>query len=204
MYVKPFLNMGTNSGFIAYPVKHLKTNTKFSIKLHEHLKDVRNTLVAHDDFKQIEPRLLVSGITVEGTDYFVPTTVLLANKCISHPSDLGVAIKIREHVASALDGVGRKLVNDVKKLRTIKIQNPKQAKEFEKFSEHLGRFTIPKEGARLQPPDLTYNEWLDPIEPDFSEIHNGFRYERITINQKFHGPEKIKLHNGDEIEIKPS
>jgi|GEM_PF-5583666 len=203
-YVKPFLNTETDSGLIAYPIKHLRNKANFSIKLHEHLKKIRHTLVAHDDFKQIEPQLLFLGITVRGADFFVPMKTLLTNKCISHPSDLGDAVKIKVHVTSALAGVKEKLANDITKLRSIALENPNQAKELQKFSKHLGQFIVPKEGARLQPSNITETEWLDPIEPVFSEIQNGFRYEAITINQNFYGPEKIKLPNGDEIEIKPS
>lgn len=48
------------------------------------------------------------------------------------------------------------------------------------------------------------NEWLESKEPDYSEIHNGFRYEKCIIQQEFYGPEKIKLPNGEEVEITPN
>lgn len=203
-YVKPFLNSKTDTSLVAYPIKHLKASIKFSVKMHEHLKEVRNALIAHDDFEYIEPRLLSYGMTLRGTDVHVPVTIMISNKCISHPSDLDGVGKIKEHVASALEGVARKLDDDIKKFRSIKIENPEQAKELQKYSESYGHTAVPEGGTRLQPPDFANNSWLDPIEPDFSEIHNGFRYEKITVKQEFHGPEVIKLPTGDVIEINPS
>lgn len=203
-YIKPFLNTETGSGLASYPLKHLKANPNFSMKMHEHLKEVRNTLIAHDDFEQIEPRLLFMGLTLQGTDLLVPTSVIISNKCVSHPSDLeGVQI-MKKHVASVLDGFASKLGNDIRVLRSLKIEKPEQAKEMEKYSNSYGQQNIPQEGAQLLEPDLASEQWLDPKEPDFSEIHNGFRYEMTTIKQEFHGPERIKLPNGYEIEINPS
>lgn len=203
-YVKPFLNTETGGGPASYPLKHLKANPNFSMKVHEHLKEIRNTLIAHDDFEQVEPRLLFFGIKLPGVDFLVPTKIVVSNKCISHPSDLDGVEIMKKHVVSVLDSVASKIGYDIQVLRSIKIEKPEQAKEMEKYSKSYGQQDIPKEGARLLEPDLANEQWLDPKEPDFSEIHHGFRYEKITMKQDFHGPERIKLPNGYEIEINPS
>ncbi len=202
-YSKPFLNSQAKTGSICYPTKHLKQNPTFIKKIHDHILNVRNTLVAHDDFEQIEPRVLSLGLTLEGADFMIPTSMSIANKCISHPSDLHGVLQIKEHVTGALNSVGQKLYEDMKKLRSISIEHPEQTKEAEKYTMHYGKGQIHKDGTHLMQPEYSDNEWLNPKEPDFSEIHNGFRYEKINLRIDFHGPERIRLPNGYEIEISP-
>lgn len=202
-YAKPFLNTESCTGRVTYPVSSLKKLPTFSVKAHEHIITVRNTLVAHDDFEQIEPRMLLMNVNVEGSSLDIPVSIAIANKCISHLSDLQGTHTIRNHVMSALQGVGKKLSEDIKRIRSIAIEHPNQVEEAVKYSKNYGKDHIPVGGKQFNPPDFLNEQWLDPIEPDFSEVHNGFRYERVTFRQDFYGPERIKLPNGYEIEITP-
>ena len=62
---------------------------------------------------------------------------------------------------------------------------------------------IPIGGTRPVLPDFMKDSWLDVPEPDFSEVHNGFRYESISMKREFHGPESIELPDGRRIKISP-
>ena len=61
-YAKPFLNLKFEGRNIRYAIKKIKNTKGFDKQTHNHLISVRNTLIAHDDFEQISPRLLAFGI----------------------------------------------------------------------------------------------------------------------------------------------
>jgi len=102
----------------------------------------------------------------------------------------------------ALEGVDAKLAEDIKRIRSIAIEHPKQAEEATRYSKDYGKDHIPAGGKQLTPPTSMNDEWLNPTEPDFSEVHNGFRYEHVAFKQDFYGPERIKFPNGYEIEFR--
>jgi len=109
-YAKPFLNTHLKSECITYPIKNLKKVLNFSINIHDHIIEIRNTLVTHDDFEQIEPRLLYCGLNLEKSDFLIITNILLANKCISYPSDLNGMNKIKDHIAVTFNSIQDKLL----------------------------------------------------------------------------------------------
>ncbi|MGH7216203.1 MAG: hypothetical protein ACREIG_03085, partial [Nitrospiraceae bacterium] len=190
-YAKPFIHKP-----VAYPIKHLKSLPGFSVKVHEHLIKVRHTLIAHDDFEQIEPRILSFGINPQTQGVNIPTSIVVGNKSISRPADLQSVETFKQHTDHAITGVQKKLFDDMAKLREVIIMHPDQAKQAERYSNHCGSVQIPASGARLAEPNFMDDSWLDPKEPDFSSIHNGFRYEAIKLRRNFYGPETIKLPNG--------
>jgi len=202
-YGKPFTITKTESGSRIYPLKPLKKIQGFDTSTHKHLLEVRDTLVAHDDFDQIEPKLLVSGMTLTGSDLNIPMQVHLSNKCIGYPTDLESVTKMLNHVSCALEGVGQSLQEDIASFRQAAIDHPEQAREGETYSKYLGRHEIPVGGTQLAPPDTSEDPFLDPDEPDFSDVHNGFHYETIKLTQNFQGPETILLPDGRSIKITP-
>lgn len=211
-YAKPFMQTQTAQGSVRYPVKHLKNTSEFNPNVHEHLLLVRNTLIAHDDLDQVEPRALLEGMTIKdvggtplkGSGYFIPMSVTISNKCISHPADLDGASKMLEHVTGTLSGILSKLNEDLGTLRQARLDFPEEAEAAEKYQRnHDENVTIPAGGMRYVPPSLSDESWLIPTEPDFTDIHNGFRYETITLRREFPGPEKIKLPGGGWVEIQP-
>lgn len=203
-YAKPFLNTKLNKGFISYPIKKLKNEPEFSEKMHTHLLELRNTLVAHDDFEKIEPRILAVGLQLQETDITIPRSICIENKCIAYTADLNSVLKIREHIGASLIGTKKKLTSDVTKFRSISIENPEQAKAAEKYHKNYGKMDIAIGGTTFNISDYNNEEWLNPSEPDFSEVKNGYHYESIKFRQDFNGPETIKLPNGYTIKITPS
>lgn len=197
-YAKPFIHKP-----IAYPIKHLKRLPGFSTEVHDHLIKVRHTLIAHDDFEQIEPRILIFGVTPQEEGITIPTSLVVGNKSISHPADLRSIETFRQHARHAITGVRESLLDDMAKFREVIIKYPDQAKQARKYSRHLGSVEIPIGGSRLSEPDFMEDEWLDPKEPDFSSIHSGFRYEAIKLRRNFYGPETIKFPNGKQVKISP-
>ena len=184
-YAKPFLHSESSTGRITYPIKGLKKLSGFSMQIHDHIITVRNTLVAHDDFEQIEPRMLGMSLRPEKSSVAVPLSIIIANKCVSYPCDMDAAQKIRDHVTSALRGVAEKLSSDISRIQSIAIEHPDQAKDASKYSKDYGQFNMPVSGKELNLERFLTDPWLNPIEPDFSGVHKGFVYEQLTFQQRF-------------------
>jgi hypothetical protein len=203
-YAKPFLNSNYGKGKIVYPVKHLKNVQGFSLQMHEHLKIVRNTLVAHDDFTEMPSHILICGINYPAEDFLIPTSIIASNKCISFPQDINTVKKMQTHSQACCSGVHSKLIEDIEKLRELTLTEPKLAREGHKYQKDYGKTNIGVEKSIIQPPDFMNDEWLDVPVPDFSELHNGYRYEETKVNKDFHGPEKITTPNGSIISLTPN
>jgi hypothetical protein len=203
-YVKPFLNTNTSVGKLQYPAKLLKKIVGFKIDLHKHLIDIRHTLVAHDDFEKIEPHILTLTYTLENKKPAIPYQINISNKCVSHPAKVEDVKSIRNHVKATLNGVSKDLLSKVKRHRELILEYPDLAQEKIKYSKKYGKTNISKGGSQLTPPDISNDEWLNIKEPDFSEIHEGYRYESMQFRIDFDGPETIQFDDGSQIEIKPN
>ncbi len=202
-YARPFTQTKTPFGKASYPISHLKKIQNFSAKVHAHLLKIRDTLIAHDDFESIGPKILQSCISLNETNVPIPITIAISNKCLAYPVDkLSVSI-LREHVAACVGGALDKLNSDLTRMREAGLAHPDQAEGGAQYKKHHGRQSIDVNGSGLHPPDVISDGWLTNTHPDFSHIHNGFRYEELRLRRDFHGPERIKLPDGTYIEIAP-
>lgn len=202
-YGKPFVETKSPFGRIRYKTQQLKSINGFSMEMHEHLLQLRNTLVAHDDLESIEPRLLEFCISPTDSTLRIPLSVAISNKCLSYPADLLSIHKIKEHVEACVQGVLTKLQIDLKNVRDASLAHPEQANENIRYQKNYGQSKVEKEGANIKPPNFMADEWLNTNAPDFSHIHNGFRYEELRVRRDFYGPEIIKFPDGSEMHITP-
>lgn len=203
-YAKPFLNSKFEGGNICYPIKNLKKAVGFSNQIHEHLMEVRNALVAHDDFTEISPRLLKFGIQVPGEDFFIPTSIAISNKCISFPNATSTVQQMQIHATASCNAVYARLNDNIAELRALTLSNPAIAMQDAKYKKHYGDTTIKNGGSTMNPPDFMSDTWLDAQVPDYSGIHNGYMYEEAKIKLDFHGPEKIVTPSGLEYFFSPA
>jgi hypothetical protein len=204
-YAKPFLNSQFEDGKRCYKTKDLKKVNGFSEAMHKHLITVRNTLVAHDDFTEITPRLLTSGMIMAEEDFFIPTSVAISNKCISYPLNFTTVQQMQLHTQTCCNGVHSKLIEDIEELRSLTLRFPEMARENSEYESHYGETKIEANSSPLiQPPDFLNDQWLNTPVPDYSELHNGYMYEEERINKDFHGPEKIVTPKGMEFNISPT
>ena len=68
-YARQFLPSNTKySERRTYPTRHLKADPRFDQKIHAHLMDVRNKLIAHDDGEQLPPELLILRVSINEAD----------------------------------------------------------------------------------------------------------------------------------------
>jgi len=202
-YAKPFLNSKFEGGKICYPIKNIKNTEGFSEEIHDHIITVRNALVAHDDFTEITPRILKFGMTLADEDFFIPTSIVVSNKCISFPCSPETVQKMQVHAQACCNVIHIKLIKDIEEIRSITLSNPEVAKEGQKYSKNYGQAKTEKEGTHMQPPEFMNDEWLNASVPDYSDLHNGYMYEDARVKKDFHGPEKITTPSGQVLEISP-
>ncbi|HVY89630.1 MAG TPA: hypothetical protein VG942_12225 [Hyphomonadaceae bacterium] len=110
-YAKPFQNSALELGTARFPFKSIKDAPGFSVSVHEHLLEVRNTLIAHDDFDAVLPRLIHEGPEIGG--HIIPLAVAIANVTILYPTDVESAKKLETHVEAAAKATMEKLVVDM-------------------------------------------------------------------------------------------
>lgn len=203
-YSKPFLDSKIANGKSRYPIKHLKKMEGFSNKLHEHILTIRNTLIAHDDFTEIPPRVLKFGFNIDNSNLLIPTSIVISNKCISFPSEAESVTQMRDHAKFVNEAIYSKLMDDIVELRNIHIKYPELSGKDTGYKKSYGKTTIKNdEATTLNPPNFMPDEWLDNPTPDFSNINNGYKYEEAVVRRDFQGPETILLPNGTEIDIAP-
>jgi hypothetical protein len=186
-YAKPFVGMKISTGTVQYPIRQLKATEGFSVQLHHHLLKVRNTLIAHDDFQEIEPRLLSFNIKHAGGTIDLPLEITISNKCVEWAREDDVE-QMRSHLQAAVDAVLAKLVEDAGRFRRFVIDHPDDAEKASKYSRSLGRVEIPIAGKRIGIPDLTGDAYLNVPEPDFAA---HYEYARVDVRVRFR----------DELEI---
>ncbi|HXU92263.1 MAG TPA: hypothetical protein VFP33_01270 [Gallionella sp.] len=202
-YAKPFVDTKTSLGTTRYPMRHLKSEAGFDAALHNHLIELRNTLVAHDDLESIEPRILQMCMSVEPTGFNIPMAIGLSNKCLAYPIASESVVKLRTHVEASVQGVLNKVHLDLARVRDAALKYPEQAAQEQRYQKHYGQDRIEKDGSYLQPPNFMNDEWLNSNAPNFSHIHKGLLYEELRVRRDFCGPERIKLPDGSEVEISP-
>jgi len=202
-YAKPFLNSKFEGGKICYPIKNIKNTEGFSEEIHDHIITVRNALVAHDDFTEITPRILKFGMTLADEDFFIPTSIVVSNKCISFPCSPETVQKMQVHAQACCNVIHIKLIKDIEEIRSITLSKPEVAKEGQKYSKNYGQAKTEKEGTHMQPPEFMNDEWLNASVPDYSDLHNGYMYEDARLKKDLHGPEKITTPSGQVLEISP-
>jgi len=93
----------------------------------------------------------------------------------------------------------------LREFRRLILEEPEIAEREKVFTDALATGQkIPKGGGRIKDiPDISKHPYLDAGVPDFSEIHDGFRYETAALKVLFYGPEKHMLDDGGYMEIKP-
>lgn len=202
-YSKPFVETQTPFGKTRYPIRHLKSEKGFDSLVHDHLLDLRNTLVAHDDLESIEPRILQFGLSINPSGFYVPVSVAVSNKCLAYPIASESILKLKVHVEACGQGVLKKFNMDLAKIRDVTLKSQEQADEGVRYKRNYGQANIEGTGSRLQPPDFMSDEWLNNNEPNFSYIHNGLLYEELRMRRNFYGPERIKLPDGSDLDISP-
>jgi hypothetical protein len=204
-YGRPFVGTKTPTGKTRFPMGALKATPGFVATIHEHLLELRNSLIAHDDLDSIEPRVLTLFLSVGDRDLAtrIPTSVAASNMCLAFPNTVTAIEGFRDHVAACVGGAKNKLDLDLARIRQAALDNPSEAIDGQRYEKNYGPAS-PTSGSHYQPPDLMSNEWLETGPPRFAHAHNGFHYETLRVRRDFHGPEKIALPNGEFFEINPS
>ena len=128
----------------------------------------------------------------------------ITNKSLSYPKSYSAILSYGDHIKATLKGVESILLENIVRLRDITIENPRYLKEASKRVVNYGGGKLASsEFTKINSSEDTNASHLDVDTPDFSELHEGFHYDEATFLKEFNGPEKIKLPDGNTIEIKP-
>lgn len=109
MYARQFLPSNTKyGGRRTYPTRHLKADARFDSKIHAHLIEVRNKLIAHDDGEQLPPELLVLNVSVDGAQEGPqPLVATLRSYSLSSAKGTKFLKSIQDHLEGCASVVGR-------------------------------------------------------------------------------------------------
>lgn len=197
-YAKPFLDSEYEGSRFSYPKRALKNQTGFVASMHEHLLLVRNKLIAHDDFYEVLPKILTMCMNLEEEGFLIPCSVSISNKIISFPSDSETVELMHNHVRACVEGAHEKLKIDLARLRNMMLENQDLAKESALYFNDYGNVSASEDGSFVKPNALV-DPWLEVSVPDYSELHGGYSYEEIKMNQDFNGPELIIMPSGKQF-----
>lgn len=203
-YAKPFIATKTPFGRTKYSTESLVNTSGFNVDIHNHLLELRHTLIAHDDLESIEPRILQFCIRPTDSKFTIPISIALSNKCLAYPIDVASINKLRAHVASCAQGVIDKIYIDLAKIRDAALKDQEELNQDLRYTKDYGQHRSEEDGSNIQPPDFMSDEWLNSSAPGFELIHNGLQYEELKIRRDFYGPEAVALPNGDTIQISPN
>ncbi len=194
-YAKPFLESNIGTANAIYPTKQLKKHCEgFDIELHNHLIKIRHSVVAHDDFNYIDPKLLQVGVDANGL--FIPTTMIMSNKCISYPSKIQFLNSILKHVSVTTEFIYIKLRDDLTLLRKQIIEHPSTVKKSQ-YTKDFGDINNPTQDTS----NIKNDTWLDIPAPTFETVEKEYKYEQIRVGKDFTDYEKFEFPNGEFIEF---
>ena len=111
-YARPFINSKTKKGEVRYPIKFLKGVQNFDNKLHKHIIDLRNRLIAHADHNVFRSKMFTHMIGDEKLILEVGINV----KQIFGISSLKLAKRYLEHIEAVKTGIEINLSNECKEL----------------------------------------------------------------------------------------
>ncbi|MCC8979717.1 hypothetical protein [Bradyrhizobium acaciae] len=104
-YARQFLSSNGKFGEKRiYPIRHLKLDTRFDPKIHSHLVDVRNKLIAHDDGEQLPPALRLLNVSIEqSTEAAKPIVATLRSYSLSSANGQKFLKAMQEHLAACVE-----------------------------------------------------------------------------------------------------
>jgi hypothetical protein len=199
-YVKPFLKSGTSKS--CYRLKRISSYPDFNKDIHQHLVNIRHTLIAHDDFTEIEPKLLMFGPELE-KGFIAPQLIEISNKCVSSPKEIEMIEILKVHAEATAQAIFSELEKDLNKLRGFHLKYPKDMRRRSSYSKSEGKSEIDSEGKVEGFTGSIDKSWLDMTTPSFIESDMDYHYETANIKFEFNGPEEIISPSGAIITITP-
>lgn len=197
-YAKPFTN---NKGAKEYPFKNLSKVIGFDKELHDHIIDIRQTLIAHDDFTIVEPALITSYIQIRPNDnelYKILYSTQMQNHCLMLPSDIEFIIKIQEHFYKTAEIVYKQLENDVFAHQQFIDINKGVIKEREQLYSTESLSIKSNQTFNVDVPDPFQIGIGNSLAPNFEIAPNGYIYETSQYKREYELPEKIISIAGTE------
>jgi hypothetical protein len=106
-YARPFTQNAETSGKRAYPTKHLRRSEAFDSRLHQHLLNLRNKLVAHSDGEVLRSAIAhkFAHLTISGHRKSVPIATSVHVRSLSGISDFSLCARYLTHFEGCLAAI---------------------------------------------------------------------------------------------------
>lgn len=202
LYCKPFINSKMDGKNIQYRESKLTSNSQFDRQLHEHIKHLRHTLLAHDDFDEIAASMFTAGLKFTDPNKvditFYPASSVLINKQLLFPNDLAFIEKIRAHFYLSAQIVYSELESDVKKYGDLALEHQEELQ-----NSGSGFDTIPTKILPEQEISIPHPEHLGLVEepPKYEIADNGYCYAVARYTSHHQLPETHTCSNGTIIKL---
>ena len=169
--------------------------------MRNHLLDVRNSLIGHDDHDMIDPKLITLVVRPQDNEgkpiASIPVSMTVLNMCLAHPLELESIQKILDHVAMVHKGIESNLYMTLDELQKRAAKYPSEAEELVAYSEVQ---TKPAQSGSNQsvsyPVDYAENAWFQIKKPYEGYHYHNYRFSGDFWNQEVELPDGAK--NGFE------
>jgi hypothetical protein len=132
-------------------------------------------------------------------DWEIPIRISVTSQAVTYPNSIEFVRALRSHAAASLQLIRETLELDLKQLRYFYVESPELCRS---FLIDLANFDADVKENVLKIPKI--DDALSKIEqPDYSNVHNGYYYEALTMTFEYASEETFVLPNGEEVTITP-
>ena len=205
-YAKPFTKTETSQGKGILPTRLLKLDPSFEVDIHEHIMDLRNKLIAHDDLTAIEPKYTWALLADRSDPHevFAPFRADLRNSCISYPQNKEDFGRMHTHMRAARDGAMRYLDQRVTETRVLMLAHPKEARLVFQGDPDSTLGTIMGEDKttefRMDISAIETHPVLAVATPHTPASFGSYRHTTVNVRILFSGPQGVEL-GGSPVNI---
>jgi hypothetical protein len=187
LYARPFLPTATSSGKVQYPIKDLKETPGFDQELHQHIIDVRNTLVAHRDYGVSHSTMYLKSLG----DEEMPVALGANVKVLAGIDERPLAERYERHFCVCRSVVEEILTREMKNLGEEAFRRPAAFNATTNLPVDRARVEISTSDQILPGPSGPANGVEDP--GSAAEIC-GYRYVTLTHQTPLVKSGAVKLH----------
>lgn len=200
-YAKPFVETQTATGRKRrLKARDLARREGFDRAMHEHLLELRHTLIAHDDLASINPRVFKATLEEKASGARVTAAVQVASKTLAYPDEIKSVERLARHIASCAEGLSSQLTELVLALASEGARNPEDEQEATEWSRDLSHFITEGDGrAIIEVPQFSEA----PDVPDFSDFYESLRYELFERRWDLSSPVIVRAADGSTLVVAP-
>jgi hypothetical protein len=174
-YCRPFTGATTrSSGKRHYPTKHLRGFGGFDARLHDHLLELRNRLIAHSDYGVLPSTMYMQTLG----DEKLPLMLGINVKRLIGIDDRNLGERYHSHMAVCAAGVKELFLEAYAALSQQVRDRPNLFHSTQSIP--TTEIELPATGGKLDKLPGPVGDASTVSEPDFPDGMSGYRYQMIT------------------------